>query len=173
VTINPPYRFDPLQNVVDVKWTSIFVGVTWFFPSFGSESESFDCPLGPGATTTSQLTFGVGGPIVIIPPGYTALGAPSVSPTLFSAGAGEYSAILFEAASQDGNGPGSASFNVRALRCSDPFQPETVIVSAFMISIPPIIVTETATANTFTIREWSANAAAGIGVTIVFEPSTA
>jgi hypothetical protein len=167
--IDPPYRLDPLQNVVNVKWDETTAGFQWNFIATFEGSGAFDCQLGPNmgqSTTSFTVTLAEFTP----PDGYTVSGSPSGGGTV-AGGAGQYAALAFIPASKTGTTPGSATFEVNGLLCGA--SPSNTIAGAISVFIPAITVTKEAdteggTETHYEMHSWSASAAAGISVAIDF-----
>jgi hypothetical protein len=163
VAIDPPYRLDPLQNVVNVKWSDVGSAMSWQFFTEWEGSGEFDCPLGPGSTGQSTISMTVTGPIAASPPeGFTISGAPSGGGSV-GGGAGSYGGLAFIPSEKSGTGPGSATFQVNGLTCSVS-SPSNVIAGSISVSIPAMTMTETETGNVYEMVNWTASAAAGINV---------
>jgi len=166
--IDPPYRLDPLQNIVNVKWTAVFAGAQFHFPAAFGNSGVFDCPQGPAATTISTISFSLSGPTAIPQLGFTISGAPSVSPTIVTFTPGTIGAVSFLPSSKSGTLPGTASFEIIGRTCS--LTPANETVGTFIVTIPAITLTETATSIIYKMIQWNATAAASITVSAAFKP---
>ena len=128
----------------------------------------FDCPLGGGigqSTTSLFLT----GPIISPHTGFTISGAPSVSPSSFSAVAGAFSSMQFLQASKNGVGTGSAVFNVIGLTCG--VHPAIAPVGSCRLTIPAITLTEISSGDIYVLDRWDASAVAGIELAASFKLS--
>ncbi len=168
MSIDPPYRFDPLQNVVNVKWTDDAFGLDWNFATHFTHSEVLDCPIGPNitlSTTSMTLTAQPFTP----PSGFTVSGAPSASGSI-PASAGTWASLLFTPSTKRGTGPGSTTFQVVGLLCGTTVG-STIPAGSFGVSVPAITVTNIDTSQVYTMVEWSATAVAGITVAVAFRPA--
>jgi hypothetical protein len=168
MAINPPYRLDPLQNIVDVKWSSETFGLSWHFDRGGASSEAFDCPLGGGAITHSAILFD----LTLVPPVssvYSISGSPSVTPAALSWVSGEFSSVAFAPDSKHGTESGGGEFIVLGVPC---FTAGVAEAGAITLIVPAITATNIETSQVFEMVEWSAVAAAGINFSARFEPGS-
>ncbi len=169
--IDPPWRLDPLQTIVDVQWRRIAAAMSWQWIASWGNSGSFDCPTGPAATTISTTSFTLS-PITPVPPaGFTVSGAPVVSPLSVSFGSGRYGSIEFAPnQTATGKAPGSAPFSLLGRVCTTSLPLPSDELGPVFVTIPAITLTRISDSKIFRISQWDASAFAGVTVGITFKP---
>jgi hypothetical protein len=166
--INPPYRFDPIQNAVNVKWGGRTLTASWQMFSDSTNSGIIDCnPAG----TVSAITFLINPP-TLLESIYPVSGSPTGGGEI-AVGPGTYSSMFFapdvldgeeSAAERRGSAPGSGSFEVLGSTCA--LGSETA--GSIPFSIPMMTQTDPDTGTVYELSEWSATAAFGIVIHALF-----
>lgn len=178
--IDPPWRLDPLQTIVDVHWTEIFALATWVWQQSLTSDTGGTCLIAPGVSVTQDtITFSLTGPTVSQTTGFTVSGSPSVSPDILSFAPWTWGpGLSFEpgpggigSAGASGTTPGSHTFDVIGHQCGGGGSID--VAGSITVTVPPgITMTETASGDVYHMLSWNIVAGAGVLVTANFELSS-
>lgn len=172
MAIDPPYRLDPLQNVVNVKWQDETRGFSWTFSLDHGTAGAQTCSVGGSLVpyeTSISLSLLPNPP----PSGWSFSVTPSVAPSFISYGANEFAGgVFFVPSLQSGTGSGSANFQLNGLVCGGGAG-QYAAAGTVTLTVPAIIltITEGETSTEWMLTEWDASAAAGITLIATFEPA--